>query len=178
MPRGERRGIRVFVADERGRRVSAPGVARWLARVAPASANGEVSVALVSDRKVRALNRRYRNIDRATDVLSFDAITKPRGNHDSHRATNPKSQIPNPVRFLGDIVIARGLARRQAREAGHSELTELRILALHGLLHLLGFDHERDNGRMRRLERRLLRKAGVRDGLIERAGASIPCSLS
>ena len=48
--------------------------------------------------------------------------------------------------FLGDIVIARGVARRQAREARHSELTELRVLALHGLLHLLGYDHERDTG--------------------------------
>ena len=90
----------------------------------------------------------------------------------------PTKSVTNPIRYLGDIVIARGIARRQAREAGHCELTELRILALHGLLHLLGFDHERDNGRMRRLERRLLRKAGLRDGLIERTGASIPCSLS
>ena len=71
--------------------------------------------------------------------------------------------------YLGDIVIARGVARRQAREAGHSEGTELRVLALHGLLHLLGYDHERDKGRMRRVERRLLRQAGVHDGLIDRA---------
>jgi probable rRNA maturation factor len=74
-------------------------------------------------------------------------------------------------RFLGDIVIARGVARRQARTAGHSELTELRVLALHGLLHLLGYDHEGDNGRMQRVERRLRRKGGLREGLIERAGA-------
>jgi probable rRNA maturation factor len=72
--------------------------------------------------------------------------------------------------FLGDIVIARGVARRQARNARHSEQTEIRVLALHGLLHLLGHDHERDNGRMRRLERRLRRKGGLHAGLIERAG--------
>ena len=74
--------------------------------------------------------------------------------------------IPNPL--LGDIVIARGLASRQAREAGHSELTEFRVLALHGLLHLLGYDHDRDHGRMRRVERRLRLKGGLREGLIER----------
>jgi probable rRNA maturation factor len=70
---------------------------------------------------------------------------------------------------LGEIVIARGLAGRQARKARHSELTELRVLALHGLLHLLGYDHERDRGRMRRLEERLRRKGGLREGLIERS---------
>jgi len=73
--------------------------------------------------------------------------------------------------FLGDIVIARGVARRQARVAGHSELDELRLLALHGLLHLLGYDHERDDGRMLLAERRLRRRGGLREGLIERARA-------
>ena len=151
--------LRVVVADERGRRLPAPGVSRWLARVAPARARGTLSVALVSDATVRALNRTYRGVDRPTDVLSFSANPK--------SGPNPKSQIPNP--FLGEIVIARGVARRQARVAGHSELTELRVLALHGLLHLLGYDHEGDNGRMREVERRLRRKGGLREGLIERS---------
>jgi probable rRNA maturation factor len=70
--------------------------------------------------------------------------------------------------FLGDIVIARGVARRQAREAGHAERTELKVLALHGLLHLLGYDHERDGGRMARVERALGRKGGVAAVLSER----------
>ena len=72
---------------------------------------------------------------------------------------------------LGDIVIATGVARRQAREAGHPYNTELRVLALHGLLHLLGFDHHdtKDNGRMARLEARLRRKGGLAAGLIERS---------
>ena len=74
--------------------------------------------------------------------------------------------------FWGDIVIARGVARRQAREARHSEAIELRVLALHGLLHLIGYDHERDDGRMRRVEQRLRRKGRLREGLIERAGES------
>ena len=76
--------------------------------------------------------------------------------------------------FLGEIVIARGVARRQAREARHSELTELRVLALHGLLHLLGYDHESDSGRMRRTEQRLRREGGLREGLIERTASPAP----
>jgi probable rRNA maturation factor len=78
--------------------------------------------------------------------------------------------FPSPP-FLGEIVIARGIAKRQAREAGHSETTELRVLALHGLLHLLGYDHDGDAGTMRRIEQRLRRKGGLREGLIERVGA-------
>ena len=74
-------------------------------------------------------------------------------------------------RLLGDIVIARGVAAAQARNAGHSRATELRILALHGLLHLLGYDHERDAGQMRRLEARLRARGGLPVSVIERAGA-------
>jgi probable rRNA maturation factor len=155
MPDGPSR-LRVLVADGRGRSVAVPGLAAWLRRVAPARARGIVSVALVSDRRVRELNRAYRRKDYATDVLSFP--TSP---------ASPESLVPS--RFLGDIVIARGVARRQARDARHSEQTELRVLALHGLLHLLGYDHERDAGRMARVERRLRLKGGLREGLIERS---------
>jgi probable rRNA maturation factor len=125
-----------------------PGLARWLASVAPARARGTLTVAIVSDARIRALNREYRRKDNATDVLSFPS--EERG-------------------FLGDVVIASGVAARQARAAGHSLATELRVLALHGLLHLLGYDHERDDGRMARLERRLRKRGGLREGLIERA---------
>jgi probable rRNA maturation factor len=153
MPRHQ---LHVVVSDERGRPIRVRGLAAWLRRVAPARARGTVGVALVSDARVRALNRAYRRKDYATDVLTFP---------------NPKPLIPNPdaESLLGEIVIARGVARRQARDAGHHEATELRVLALHGLLHLLGYDHERDTGRMRRLEQRLRRKGGLREGLIERA---------
>jgi probable rRNA maturation factor len=109
---------------------------------------------------MRALNRRYRRRDSVTDVLSFPACA------------DDESRIP-PV-FLGDIVIARGVARRQAAEAGHTEPTELRVLALHGLLHLLGYDHEADAGEMVRLERRLRRKGGLRHGLSERRATEPP----
>jgi probable rRNA maturation factor len=128
-----------------------PGLARWLESVAPARARGVVTVAVVPDARVRALNRRYRGKDAPTDVLSFPA------------------QEPGE---LGDVVIAAGVAGRQARTAGHSLAVELRVLALHGLLHLLGYDHERDDGRMARVERRLRVKGGLREGLIERERTS------
>jgi probable rRNA maturation factor len=154
------RRLAVLVVDGRGRPLPARGLAAWLRRVAPPRARGTVTVALVSDARIRALNRTYRQKSAATDVLSFPPSSP-------FLIPNSQSLIPNP--FLGDIVIARGVARRQARAARHTEAVELRILALHGLLHLLGYDHERDNGRMRRVEQRLRRQAGLREGLIERA---------
>jgi len=146
--------LTVTLTDGRGRALRAPGLAAWLRRVAPHGARGEVTIALVTDVRMRALNRTFRGKDYATDVLSFPA--------------NPESRIPNRG-LLGDVVIAKGVARRQAREHGHALAVELRVLSLHGLLHLLGYDHERDHGEMRRLEQRLRRKGGLREGLIERA---------
>jgi probable rRNA maturation factor len=165
--------LRVAVVDERGRPVAARGLAGWLRRIAPAHARGSVNIALVSDTRIRALNRTYRGKNYATDVLSFPANSPPRrtqGTRRSNRVLSSVSPVSSVVEsFLGEIVIARGVARRQAREAGHTELAELKVLALHGLLHLLGYDHERDNGRMRRVEGRLRRKGGLREGLIARA---------
>ena len=128
-------------------RLRAPGLGRWLQATAPRGARGAVVVALTSDARVQQLNARYREKNVPTDVLSFAA------------------EEPG---FLGEVVIASGVARRQARQAGHPVQVELRVLALHGLLHLLGYDHEHDNGRMARVERRLRRKGGLREGLIER----------
>jgi probable rRNA maturation factor len=133
------------------------GLARWLASIAPPRARGALTIALVSDAQARALNRRYRRRDYATDVLSFPSELRLDG------------PTPRPDRFLGDIVIARGVARRQARTASHGEQAELRILALHGLLHLLGYDHHHDGGAMAGVERRLRKKGGLRHGLIERS---------
>ena len=107
-------------------------------------------MAVVSDARIRALNRQFRGIDQVTDVLSF-------------------SSGPGGDLSLGDIVIAAGVARRQARAAGHALGTELRVLALHGLLHLLGYDHVTDDGQMARVEARLRRRHGLPAGLIERA---------
>jgi probable rRNA maturation factor len=155
-PRTERRaaaapGVSVEIVDGRGRPVRAPGLARWLCGVAPRGAHGRVTVVLAGDATVRRLNRRWRGVDHATDVLSF-----------------PIEDDGAVEVLLGDIVIATGVAARQARERGHPVATEVRVLALHGLLHLLGYDHERDTGQMQRIERRLRRRGGLASGLIER----------
>jgi probable rRNA maturation factor len=159
--------LRVFVSDGRGRPVRDGGLSRWLAAAGPARARGEVAVALVTDAHIRKLNSQYRKKNAPTDVLSFPAQSRTPG--PGSRTPNPGSRTMAPL--LGDIVIATGVARRQAREAGHSYQTELRVLALHGLLHLLGYDHDRKNdaGRMARIEARLRRKSGLRAGVIERA---------
>jgi probable rRNA maturation factor len=156
--------LRIAVTDGRGAAVRAAGLTRWLARVAPARARGEVAIALVSEAQIRALNRQYRRKDQPTDVLSFPAASK-----HPDRTTDLGLRTTDP-RHLGDIAIATGVAMRQARDAGHSYETELRVLALHGLLHLLGYDHESpaDRGRMARIEARLRRQGGLRQGLIER----------
>ena len=138
----------------------APGLAAWLASIAPARARGTMTVAIVSDARVRALNRKFRKKDEPTDVLSFPAADLSRRSADGATAERD---------YLGDVVIASGVAARQARQARHALGTELRVLALHGLLHLLGYDHEHDDGRMARLERRLRKRGGLREGLIERA---------
>ena len=152
------------MTDGRGRAVADRGLARWLAALSPVRARGDIAVALVTDHHIRRLNREYRGKDVATDVLSFPAEADAR-------------PVPETGPHLGDIVIATGVARRQAREAGHAYDTELRVLALHGLLHLLGYDHDHpdDRGRMARAEARLRRKGGLREGLIARAAAhSLP----
>jgi probable rRNA maturation factor len=183
-----RRRLQVEIVAGAG--VRAPGLAAWLQSAAPVRARGEVTVAIVSDARIRALNRQYRKNDVPTDVLSFPAFApaaprrgKPGRTSRSGSPGEPDGFAPRRTRganavsgfsrtsHLGDIVIAAGVARRQAREAGHSLGTELRVLALHGLLHLLGYDHEHDDGEMARLERRLRLKAGLRVGLIERGAA-------
>ena len=115
-----------------------PWLAALLAELAPEG--GSFALRFAGDRTLRRLNREFRGIDRPTDVLSFPGEAGPEGRH------------------LGDVVISVAAARRQAGELGHPVERELRILALHGLLHCLGHDHESDDGTMDRLERRLRRR--------------------
>lgn len=153
------RRLRVVVTDALGRPIRAAGLGHWLERAAPRFARGTMGLALVRDVVMRRLHRRYRGRDAVTDVLSFPAGPAP---------PRPGGGQTPASRYLGDVVIARGRAARQARRLGHAAPVEHRILALHGLLHLLGYDHETDDGEMRRAEERLRRRAGLPTGLTAR----------
>jgi len=108
---------------------------------------GAFTVALVSDARMRALNQRFRGQARSTDVLAF-----PLCKQGWARAYNG---------YLGDIVISLETARRQARRFGHGLAKEVCLLILHGVLHLLGYDHETDHGEMNRRERSLRHRLGL-----------------
>jgi probable rRNA maturation factor len=173
--RAGRRAARLQVAVTDGRGNTHPlsrPLQRWVVRHAPPGAHGSVDIALVSDRRIRTLNRTFRGVDNTTDVLSFpdgdDAFPR-------YLVARPNVRLAESnSSHLGDLAIAMGVAARQSRSAGHDVLTELKILALHGLLHLLGYDHERDRGNMRALEDRLRRRAGLPHGLIARTSARPP----
>jgi len=107
-----------------------------------------LSVVLCGDARMRALNRTWRRKDRPTDVLSFPAFEA-----SESRAAARRGE------FLGDLVIDVPCAARQARRRGHPLGREVQILLAHGLLHLLGYDHETDDGTMLRLQRRILLSA-------------------
>ncbi|HHY46773.1 MAG TPA: rRNA maturation RNase YbeY [Firmicutes bacterium] len=110
----------------------------------------EVSVALVDDEKIRQLNRDFRGIDAPTDVLSFPM--------DDPREPGALKGPGDAPLLLGDIVVSLETARRQGDEFGHGLSREVGYLVAHGLLHLLGYDHEdpRDKAKMREAEERLL----------------------
>lgn len=141
--------------DSRLRLPTARTLARFLAAAQPeVRLRGQVSVLLTGDAEIRRLNRRFRGINRPTDVLSF-----------------PPAGLPiRGERIAGDLAISIPTARRQAAEHGHSLLKEIKILILHGLLHLAGYDHHEDNGEMDSRERRLRIRLKLPPGLIERAG--------
>lgn len=137
----------VFHTSRRMRRTE---LRRFLEEVIRRVAHGRsIACLITSDAEVRRLNRRFRGQNSATDVLSF-----------------PSSENNG---FAGDLAISAERARRQAAEHGHSLEEELRILILHGALHLTGLDHENDAGRMARSEARWRRRLGLPMGLIERA---------
>ena len=147
--------MEIFVQNnQRGHRVDRQGIVDFIRRLSdlvPAGADS-VAVRLVSDNGMRSFNRRFRGKSASTDVLSFvgDGAADPAG-----------------VRHLGDILISVARAESQAREAQHALDRELKVLVLHGYLHLLGYDHETDDGEMMQLqgkmEGRLLKHASNGD---------------
>ncbi len=124
--------------------------------------DGEVSVLLTTDDAIQALNRTYRRKNKPTDVLSFPAATE---------------GFPGQAVLAGDLAISLDTAKRQADEWGHALLIEVKVLLLHGLLHLAGFDHEADTGQMARRERALRRQFELPAGLIQRTAATPVISL-
>ena len=117
--------------------------------------DSDVTVCFVSDAEIARMNEAFRKKKGPTDVLSFPAKKKKRiriykeGTEDTEKS------------YLGDIAIAPGTARRYAKKNGRSLSSELRVLILHGVLHLLGYDHETDRGEMDRIERKLRRRFGL-----------------
>jgi probable rRNA maturation factor len=141
-PKGNSRDVRL---------PSARTLASFLAAAqAAVRVKGQVTVLLTTDAAIKKLNRQFRGKNTATDVLSF-----------------PASGLGG---IAGDLAISVTTALGQAAEQGHSLATEIKVLVLHGLLHLAGFDHEVDDGKMARRERVLRAKLGLPQGLIERAG--------
>jgi probable rRNA maturation factor len=147
--------------------VATPGLARrdlraFVKRLQRDVAGGRPFGCLIAgDAELRRLNREFRKHDYATDVLSF-----PVG-----QALQPASRPEGRQNSLGEIAISFDKARQQASDYGHTVTQEIEILLLHGVLHLLGFDHESDHGRMSRLERQWRATLALPPGLIERVRA-------
>ena len=114
-----------------------------------------VGVCLVSDAEMGRWNRAYRGKHGPTDVLSFRFDGRPGGKARRHLVSGAHGGADS---YLGDIAIAPAVAERNARRLGRTLDSEMRILILHGLLHLMGYDHETDDGHMERRERRLRRE--------------------
>jgi probable rRNA maturation factor len=130
---------------------SARTLSRFLAEAqAAVRLKGEVTVLLTTDAAIRKLNRNFRGKDKSTDVLSFPA------------------EGIGAEEIAGDLAISVPTALKQAVEQGHPLATEIKVLILHGLLHLAGYDHEADTGKMARRERQLRAKLNLPQGLIER----------
>ncbi len=136
--------------------LSRSGLSRFLHTAqAVVGLRGEVDVLLAEDRTLRRLNREFRGKDKATDVLSFPAA----------------AEIADE--FAGDLAISLDTARRQARTHGHTLRDEVRVLLLHGLLHLQGMDHEVDNGEMAAREAALRTRLRLPNSLIARVSTKI-----
>lgn len=119
-----------------------------------------LSINFVCEEKIKQLNKEFRNVDRVTDVLSFPNLNK---NVDQTLKEFEQEKDEEGILFLGDIVICKKVAYKQAKEYGHSKKREICFLALHGLLHLLGYDHieKKDEKPMTKTANSILEKFGV-----------------
>lgn len=157
----------MIVNRQRRVRVSTVGLERFCASACKALGLPEdsLTICLATPAQMRRWNRVYRGKNRPTDVLSFPVSQRLEPSEaKSRRRANTKaagSSMSADAAYLGDIAIAPAVARRNAREFGRTFDNEMRILILHGMLHLLGYDHETDNGQMERRERKLRRALGL-----------------
>jgi probable rRNA maturation factor len=145
---------------QRAVRVARRPLELFLARVRRELGIGEadVTICFISDAEIARMNQSFRKKKGPTDVLSFPASRRrPPVSLPHRRKTGSGLRSPREV-FLGDIAISPATARRNAKKLGRSLPSELQILILHGVLHLLGYDHETDRGKMGRIEARLRRK--------------------
>jgi probable rRNA maturation factor len=122
----------------------------------------QVTVCLVSDAEIAGMNQSFRKKRGPTDVLSFPAVKLRKPTRSSRRPVSLASTpLDGDAGSLGDIAIAPAVAKRNAKNYGRTLPAELKILILHGVLHLLGFDHEADRGEMDRTEKKLRRRLGL-----------------
>ena len=121
----------------------------------------QVTVCLVSDAEIAGMNESFRKKRGPTDVLSFPAVKLRQPSRSKRRPASVVSSSEDSDTSLGDIAIAPAVAKRNAKNFGRTLPAELKILILHGVLHLLGFDHEADRGEMDRTEKKLQRRLGL-----------------
>jgi probable rRNA maturation factor len=147
----------LVILEKRVAKLTAFALGRFVARACRAARlKGAVHVLLTSSAEMKSLNHRFRAKNTPTDVLSFPAASDA------------------PQTLAGEIAISVEMAAKNARLLGHSTAEEVKILVLHGILHLRGYDHECDNGKMARREKQLRRKLRLPEGLIERASPPVP----
>ena len=154
--------LSVVIVHSKVRGVSARTLERFAsAAQRAAGVRGSVDVLITTSAQMRRLNQRFRGKNTTTDVLSFPL---------SHRGAEAQSK--SLANFAGDLAISAQVAAQNARRMGHTTADELKVLVLHGMLHLAGHDHETDTGQMARKEARLRRVLGLPTALIERAGSA------
>jgi probable rRNA maturation factor len=148
---------------QRAVRVARRPLELFLARVNQALGleEADVSICFVSDTEIARMNEAFRKKKGPTDVLSFPSIHRRAPIALPQRRRQGRLRKAKAEAFLGDIAISPATARRNAKKLGRTIASELQVLILHGVLHLLGYDHETDRGQMDRVERRLRRRLGL-----------------